>query len=267
MKAIEIMNELFAFAEDVDFSKSCDTCKAGNPETEVKKVAVTMIATVDIIQKAKQWGAQLLITHEPIYYSHYDIEVEEKIQSEKRKRVEESGMTVYRYHDHPHRTIPDMVSMGEFECLGLEGTLEESKLMAPVRLHLKHAITPVQLAKIIEKKFNIKHVRLCGARDIPCRVISGMFGQPDSKRVLEELQNAQSEIIVLGEVCEWMVGEYVRDAAALGYKKAMLVLGHIGSERESMRYTANLLKSMHPELEVKYFESDEVYTYTDENDV
>jgi len=266
MKAFEIMNELFAYAEDVDFSKTCDTCKAGNPEREVKKVAVTMIATVDIIRQAKQWGAHLLITHEPTYYSHYDIEVDEKIQNEKRKLVEESGMTVYRYHDHPHRTIPDMVAVGEFECLGLDGTLEEAKLMTPVRWHLKDAMTPVQLAKIIEDRFHIKHVRICGARDILCRKISGMFGQPDSKRVLEELQNDKCEIIVVGEVCEWMVSEYVRDAAALGHKKAMLVLGHVGSERESMRYTANLLKHMHQELEVKYFESDEVYTYTDETD-
>ena len=40
-------------------------------------------------------------------------------------------------------------------------------------------------------------------------------------------------------------------------------MGHIGSERDGMKYTTDLLKQMHPELEVKYFECSEVYTYTD----
>lgn len=66
-------------------------------------------------------------------------------------------------------------------------------------------------------------------------------------------------------MCEWSHCEYVRDAAQLGYKKAILILGHIGSERDGMVYTADILKKMHPELEVKYFESEEVYTYTDQN--
>ena len=88
-----------------------------------------------------------------------------------------------------------------------------------------------------------------------------MFGAPGG--VLEELQDDACEILLVGETCEWSMGEYARDASQLGYKKALLILGHVGSERAGMVYTADVLKRMHPELEVRYFENGEVYTYTD----
>ena len=132
---------------------------------------------------------------------------------------------------------------------------------ADFHLDAPFASLPVELAKQIEKNCNIKHLRICGAANTPCTVISGMFGTPGG--VFEELKSDQCEILLTGEACEWALAEYARDAAQLGYKKALIIMGHIGSERDGMLYTADLLKEMHPELEVQYFECGEVYTYTD----
>ncbi len=41
-----------------------------------------------------------------------------------------------------------------------------------------------------------------------------------------------------------------------------MVLGHVGSERDGMKYTVDIIKNNHPELGVKYIECEEVYTYT-----
>ena len=49
----------------------------------------------------------------------------------------------------------------------------------------------------------------------------------------------------------------------MGKKKALLLLGHIGSERNGMEYTAEILKDMFPSLDIRYFDCGEVYTYTD----
>ena len=35
MKAIELMNELFALSKSGEYQDTCDTCKAGDPEREV----------------------------------------------------------------------------------------------------------------------------------------------------------------------------------------------------------------------------------------
>lgn len=261
MKAFEIMNELFALAKEGDYSTTCDTCKAGNPEIEVAKVAVSMFATPDVVRQAKAWGAQLLIVHEPTYYNHYDRHSDEKIEKEKRRLIEESGLTLYRYHDHPHGTEPDIIAAGMLRQFGLKGRIEYTDVFDLVRLHLDEPMTPVELAKQIEKNCNIRHLRICGAANTPCTVISGMFGTPGG--VFDELKGDQCEILLTGEACEWSLGEYARDCAQLGYKKALIIMGHIGSERDGMLYTADLLKEMHPELEVQYFECGEVYTYTD----
>lgn len=260
MKACEIIEELFALADERDYSTSCDKCCSGNPDVETQKVAVAMFATPEVIKKAKDWGAQLLIVHEPIYHNSAD--VNDPLDCEKRKLIEDSGLTLYRYHDHTHYTTPDIIAIGEFRQLALKGTIECTDVFDLVRLHLEEAITPLELAGIIEERCKVKHVRICGATDVPCKVISGMFGAP-GKGAYEELKSDKSEIVLVGETTEWLLGEYARDAAQLGHKKALLILGHAGSERDGMKYTADIIKDKHPELDVKYFECGELYTYTD----
>ena len=49
-----------------------DTIKAGDPETPVKGIALTMMATLDVLQRAAAAGQNLVITHEPTFYDHLD---------------------------------------------------------------------------------------------------------------------------------------------------------------------------------------------------
>ena len=49
-----------------------DTFKAGNPDAEVHGIAVTMMATLDVLQRAAASGQNLIITHEPTFYGHQD---------------------------------------------------------------------------------------------------------------------------------------------------------------------------------------------------
>lgn len=261
MKAIDIMNSLFALARQTPIKNTCDTCKAGDPEAKVKRVAVTMFPTPEVVRSAAEWGAELLIVHEPAYYNHMDVHSDDPQECEKRRLIESTGMTVFRFHDHPHTTDPDMISEGQFRRFGLQGRIDNRNGKYPARLYLEKPMTPVELAKLIEERCGIKHIRICGARDALCSEVSGMFGSPSG--TFDELKSDECEIMLIGEVCEWRDCEYARDAAQLGRKKAILILGHVGSERDGMIYVAERLQQMHPELEVKYFESGEVYTYTD----
>ncbi len=264
MKAYELMNELFALADERDYSNSVDTLKAGNADAEISHVAVSMFATPDVLRAAKAWGAEMLIVHEPTYYNHRDEHSDEKLECEKRKLIEDSGIALYRFHDHPHYTTPDIIGAGQLKAFGLKGRLEYPGIFDLVRVHLDEPMTPVELAKLIEARCGIKHLRICGTRNEKCSVVSGMFGTPG--KVFEELKSDQCEILLTGEANEWMLGEYARDAAQLGHKKALIIMGHIGSERDGMVYTAEIIKEKHPELCVKYFECGEVYSYTDSED-
>ena len=261
MKAYEIMDDLFSLSRPLWSDRTCDTLKAGDPDVEVAKVAVSMFATVDIVRAARDWGAQLLIVHEPTYYNHWDEHTDDPLEAEKRRLIEASGLTIYRFHDHPHCTEPDIITAGEIQYLGLNGTVERTDGLGLTRLHLAAPMTPRQLAKHIESALGIAHVRVAGAADVPCSCVSMMVGTPGGLE--EELLRPETEMILTGEICEWSLGERVRDAAQLGYRKAILVLGHIGAERDGMKYTARILKERQPHLDVRYFECGEVYTYSD----
>lgn len=261
MKAYEIMETLFSLSMPLPGERTCDTLKAGDSHREVEKVAVAMFGTVDVIRQARDWGAQMLIVHEPLYYNHWDDHTDDAFEAEKRRLIEDSGMTVYRFHDHPHYTDPDIITAGVLQALGLAGEIEKTDVFDLTRLHLASPMTPRQLAKYIEETLGLAHIRIAGAADVPCTCLSLMVGSPGG--VEQELRRPGTEMILTGEICEWGLGEHVRDAAQLGHSKALLVLGHVGSERDGMKYTARLLKARQPRLEVRYFRCGELYTYSD----
>ena len=49
-----------------------DTFKAGDPDTEVTGIAVTFMATYDVLKRASRAGCNFIITHEPTYYHGAD---------------------------------------------------------------------------------------------------------------------------------------------------------------------------------------------------
>src|SRR4029077_5035660 len=85
--------------------ETVDTFKAGNPDSEVKGIAVTMMATLDVLQRAAAAGQNLLITHEPTFFTHLDKpdDLEQKdndpVLAAKRAFIAEHGLVIWRFHD------------------------------------------------------------------------------------------------------------------------------------------------------------------------
>src|SRR6266478_8919060 len=105
-------------------SKTVDTFKAGNPDTPVTGIAVTMMATLDVLQRAAANGQNLVITHEPTFYNHLDrpegMEENDPVWKEKREFIEKNGLVVWRFHDHWHLRKPDGILAGMVQALGWE---------------------------------------------------------------------------------------------------------------------------------------------------
>ena len=156
----------------------------------------------------------------------------------------------------------NLVNGSVVHYLGLKGRLESTPYSASYMYHLEEPITALELARLLEKELNIKHVKIAGERNKNSTHIALCFGTPGG--VYDLLRDDNVEIVLTGEICEWMLGEYARDSAALGYNKSLIVMGHIGSERDGMRLLAERLSEKHNTFETKYFECGEVYTYTEE---
>ena len=47
------------------YPNKCDTVKFGNPEQKISGIVITMWATLNVIRRAAELGANMIITHEP----------------------------------------------------------------------------------------------------------------------------------------------------------------------------------------------------------
>lgn len=272
MKIRDFIQEVFDWTDNdpSHYENTCDTLKAGDPEAELgSRVAVTMFATPDVIRDAAAWGAKLIIVHEPTFYDHLDSKEHfesqtgfvREILEKKKKLIEDCGVTIYRYHDHPHCRVPDMISEGETKYAGLKGTWSKGKYYAVNRLDLDEPMSVKQVAATLEKNLNIARVRICGcaADDFMVKKIGLCFGTPG--HLQQELE--ECDIVLTGEICEWSQGEFARDCTGLGIPKAILVMGHTCSEREGMRLLAELIPQHWQGIETMYFESGDSYAYAD----
>lgn len=260
MIAKEIIEKLYGEKTENVSPESCDCIKAGNPKKEVKKVCVTMFATIDVIKKAVVNGVDLIITHEPLFYRHMDDADSERNVDAKKELLEKHGITVYRYHDHPHFNKPDIIIEGELRKLKLSGKIKYTDRFGIVDILLDEPKTATEIAAICKKNLDIDCVRIAGASDIKSDIVTftpGALGEA----VLNELRREDSQIVICGETCEWQICEYARDAYQLGFNKSLIPLGHAVSERDGMEYTADILKEMFPLLDVEYYDCGNVFSY------
>lgn len=239
--------------------KTCDCIKAGNADAQVNKVAVAMFPTHDVVKEAVRFGAELLVVHEPMYYNHWDTEIPNEIAQIKEKYITDSGLTIFRFHDHAHARANDLIFEGEMKLLGLKGHIVAHSY-AHTSFVMDEPMTALELAKLAEEKLDTKHVRIAGCVDKPGTRISCSFGAAGN--VAKELEN--NDFYICGEISEWCDGELVRDYAQFGFNKALIVLTHEVSERAGMILLTQELQEKYPDINFKYIESGALYTYTDQ---
>src|ERR1700720_4087724 len=111
--------------------ETVDTFKAGDADTRVTGIAVTMMATFEVLQRAAASGSNLIITHEPTFYNHLDdfAEIPQKendpVLAEKLAFLKEHHLVVWRFHDHWHKRTPDGHTGNMIQTLGWEAFLKK----------------------------------------------------------------------------------------------------------------------------------------------
>jgi putative NIF3 family GTP cyclohydrolase 1 type 2 len=233
--------------------QTVDTFKAGDPDTPVTGVAVTMMATFDVIQRAAAAGQNLVITHEPTFYGHQDdvtaLEREQDaVYKAKIDFINAHHMVVWRFHDFWHRRAPDGILTGMVKALGWESY---QKPKEPEIFSMPET-TLQALAANIRKKLDARTLRVVGD---PLMKVSKVglapgFGGFDTNRSL--LQRADVQVEVIGEAHEWEIVEYAADATTAKAGKALIVIGHIPSEQAGMDECARWLKTFVTEVPVAF---------------
>src|SRR6266403_3499621 len=207
-------------------AETVDTFKAGNPDTEVKGVAVTMMATLDVLQRAAAAGQNLIITHEPTFYNHQDkpVELEQKendpVLAAKRAFIAEHRLVIWRFHDHQHRRSPDGIEAGNVRALGWE------KFQNPANQYL-FAVPETTVEKLAEElrvKLHAAVPRIAGDRQMKATRVAFSPGSAGFHRETGALEMPEVQVLIAGETHEWETVEYVTDAYTEGRAKALILL-------------------------------------------
>jgi putative NIF3 family GTP cyclohydrolase 1 type 2 len=241
-------------------TQTVDTFKAGKSDTAVTGIAVTMMATLDVLERAAASGKNLVITHEPTFYNHLDnpaaLEKEsDAVLAGKQAFIEEHHMVVWRFHDHWHAMKPDGILVGMTRALGWQKfqsadnqqlyLLPETGLSAMAE-HVKHAL-------------NIRALRVVGDPQLRVTKVAMLPGAAGSARQISLLERDDVEALVIGETPEWETVEYVADAVTEHKRKALVILGHIPSEQAGMEECARWLKTFVTEVPVEFIPAREPF--------
>lgn len=234
-------------------ANTVDKFKAGDPQTAVKGIAVTMMATLDVLKRAAAEGDNFIITHEPTFYSHRDtlgiLESEnDSVLAVKQKFIRDHGLVVWRFHDAPHSMKPDMINSGIVNALGWQ---KMRRAGSDVTFDLP-STSLRSLADKVGEKLGAKSVRISG--DPTARVSSVVLTQgfPGFVTNRHAIQSAHPDVVILGEDHEWESIEYVVDAISEGRIKGLIVLGHIPSEQAGMEEFTKWLRGFVTEAPIHF---------------
>lgn len=239
-------------------AQTVDNIIAGAAETPVRGIATTMMATLDVVQRAAAAGKNMVITHESTFFSHQDRT--DQIQQDptyqfKLDFLNKSKMVVFHFHDHWHGRKPDGIAVGMMRELGWEKYADPQN---PKSFTLPE-ITLARLAKELEAKLKIRTMRVLGDPQFPVKRALASWGNVSLMPGLPLLARPDVDVLMVGETHEWELVEYAQDAIASGRKKALIVLGHVVSEQAGMKYCAEWLKGFINEVPIEFIAAAEPF--------
>jgi putative NIF3 family GTP cyclohydrolase 1 type 2 len=252
--AQEIVDRIKAHLGIAWMVETRDTFKAGDPQTPARGIAVTMMATMNVLQRAAANGQNMIITHEPTFFDDADKAEtvpqgeRDPVLAEKRAFVEKHHLVIWRFHDHQHRMQLDQVEQGNARKLGWE------KYRDPENQYLftLPETTVGKLAGEVRARFGAAAVRIVGDRDMKVTRIALSPGFGGAKKEIAALEMSDLQVLLVGETREWETVEYVADAVSQGRHKALIVLSHVPSEQSGAEECVRWLKTYVSEVPIDF---------------
>jgi putative NIF3 family GTP cyclohydrolase 1 type 2 len=241
-------------------TETVDTFKAGNPDTRVRGIAVTMMATLDVLERAARSGKNLVITHEPTFYNHLDTtnnleKQNDPVLATKQAFIRKNQLVVWRFHDHWHARKPDGILLGMTHALGWQNF--ENR--ANEHLYKIPETTLEDLAEFMKNRLSVRALRIVGDPRLKTTKVAFLPGAAGSAKQIELLEREDVEVLLIGETPEWETVEYVADAVTERKPKALVILGHIPSEQAGMEECARWLKTFITEVPIEFIPASEPF--------
>lgn len=268
VKHKEIINRIMDYHPAIPPEGGCDGYKIGNPEEECTGIVSALVPTMEVIAMTIQLGCNLIITHEPLFYQTPDFgewrgAYENKIYLEKRKFIEKNHITIWRDHDRMHSHRPDCIFAGVIKYLGWEAYYRPARDREVMYYSFTLPETTVEaLGEFLKQKLNLNGLKYMGnPKDTISRVaiVGHLFPNcfyPDglnengfyydyAMELMEQMERKEGiEAIIPGEIIEWTVLSYIRDALYQKKVKACFNIGHFNMEELGMKYARDWIEEL-----------------------
>ena len=197
-----------------------------------------------------------VITHEPTFYNHLDQTTH--LESDptylaKQQFIREHNMVVFRFHDHAHMLRPDPLVVGSARALGLTPFAQPDNPRF-------YTIQPTPLRVLVadmQRRLGGRAMRVVGDPETVIRRI--VLGPGSGVPVLASTPEP-FDLSIGGETAEsGGNAEYILDAAAIGQRRAMILLGHMLSEDFGMQEVANWIRPIVAGVEVEWIAAGEPF--------
>lgn len=268
MKVKEIIDSILTDScGDFRLKNTCDLIMSGSGDMEATGIVTTFMATADVIRKASKIGANMIITHEPTYFTGMDQTdwlTGDPVYLAKKKLIEDNNVAIWRYHDHMHMAKTDRIYTGLLKEIGWENYVMKDQ-QHPHCYEIPET-TVSELAGFFKRKFEMDQVQIVGDPNVKCKKVGilvggGSLGLGREQMPMELMREKELDAVVCGEITEWTLCAYVNDAGMLGFNKAMIVLGHERTEEWGMKYMAEWLKPLVNGIPVTFISAGEPFKY------
>ena len=267
MNVREVIEVVLALNGGRQFEETCDQLIEGDWESQVTGIVTTFMATVDVIHRTVDMGCNLIITHEPTYFTGADQRdwlESDPIYHRKKALIDDNRISIWRYHDHMHSGNTDLIYAGLLKDLGWTEYLD-TELPQP---HC-YTIPPTSVTELVgylKKALGMEVIQIVGNPEMKCSRVGilvggGSLGLGREEMPAKLMHDQQLDVMICGEITEWTLSAYVRDAAVMGFNKAMIVVGHERSEEPGMKDLADRLQPLLGEIPVHFSDSGEPFIY------
>lgn len=237
-------------------AKTVDGIIVGDETTKVTGIATAMMANYDMVKAVVASGKNMLISHEPTFWSHQEdvsLVTDNQLYKEKLAFIRDHKLTVFHFHDHFHALKPvDGVAVGMNRRLGWTPDSDDPRAFTLPQTTLG------ELAKFLRLRLKASTMRVIGKPETTIKRARSSWGyiqKPDGIKLLD----SDADVVLVGETWEWELQEYAKDLVSSGRNKALIVIGHINSEQWGMEYCAEWMRGFIKEVPIQFLEMDEPY--------
>lgn len=220
----------------------------GRQEQEIEKVVVCLDVTNEVIEKAIEQKADLIVAHHPVIFSRIKRINDESFLGRKLLSLIENKIACYAMHTN-FDTMGGMAQLAE-RAMELSNTIplevvaeEEGQLQGIGRVGtLKQQMTLLECAEFVKKVFEIPAVSICG--DTKMRVETIAICPGSGKGMINEAKKKGAQVLIAGDF-----GHH-DGIDALDDNFALIDAGHYGIEHIFIRYMTQYLCEHFPNLSV-----------------